>query len=281
VATARKVLSNMPHDSFSRHFGGMLAVDRAPEPADIIWENLQFSPREQLARQGLSCLILGLELGVSIFVLVNINLVMQGAEFYIITPQANNFWEFALINIVQMIVTLFGYLLIFITVPILAHKIERPHTRGAREASMMLKFSIFQLSVTITSLFVVACTATASNEDADCTLKKGWYPAGSSLLFGGLLGSIPLSCCGLACGQRLFTHAAMNRRHLADSVAHRSWPAGRPREQVLARQARKHAGADDGALCLLRRGLARVPAPDLRQGAPDCSLARHLPSRHS
>ena len=70
-------------------------------------------------------------------------------------------------------------------------------TRGAREASMMLKFSIFQLSVTITSLFVVACTASASNERADCTLKKEWYPAGSSLLFGGLLGSIPLSWSGL------------------------------------------------------------------------------------
>ena len=32
-------------------FGGHMRVRRAPEPADIIWENLQYSRRQQIARQ--------------------------------------------------------------------------------------------------------------------------------------------------------------------------------------------------------------------------------------
>ena len=63
--------------AFSRVFGGGLVVSRAPEPEDIIWENLQTSPREQFARQSLSVLVLTVLLVLSVLLLTSVNLFMQ------------------------------------------------------------------------------------------------------------------------------------------------------------------------------------------------------------
>mmetsp|Transcript_12631 Transcript_12631/g.37072 ORF Transcript_12631/g.37072 Transcript_12631/m.37072 type:complete len:1152 (+) Transcript_12631:76-3531(+) len=197
AAVAKRVLETMPQDrAFSRVFGGGLVVSRAPEPEDIIWENLQTSPREQFARQSLSVLVLTVLLVLSVLLLTSVNLFMQGAnpvmEVLGLEEKLEDptLFEFVLVQALQGLLTLIGYLSIFISVPVMAYFLERPHTRGAREASVMLKLSFFQCAVILVTLFVLTTVETNENDDPDGSFKRGWYPVGMTVLLGALLGDI-------------------------------------------------------------------------------------------
>ena len=99
-------------------------------------------------------------------------------------------FEFVLVQALQGLLTLIGYLSIFISVPVMAYFLERPHTRGAREASVMLKLSFFQCAVILVTLFVLTTVETNENDDPDGSFKRGWYPVGMTVLLGALLGDI-------------------------------------------------------------------------------------------
>ena len=55
-------------------FGGHMRVRRAPEPEDVIWENLQYSKRERVLRQVLSTSIATLLVVVGTFAIFVANL---------------------------------------------------------------------------------------------------------------------------------------------------------------------------------------------------------------
>ena len=175
-------------------------------------------------------------------------------------------FEFVLVQALQGLLTLIGYLSIFISVPVMAYFLERPHTRGAREASVMLKLSFFQCAVILVTLFVLTTVETNENDDPDGSFKRGWYPVGMTVLLGALLGDIlfiqfgmdlvrPFDLVKKQCfAKRAKTQARMNELCACSRVPEstREYP---------------RLGAHERALRVLGRRHACLPAPDPGQGA--------------
>jgi hypothetical protein len=199
TVAARAIEKMAQRRTYSRVFGGGLVVERAPEPSDIIWENLHYSPRQQLLRQALSIAILTLLLLVSVTLLTGVNLfqsndtfLFQGlwARTFDFINEDPSFFEFLLLQIVQNGLVIVGYVSVFILVPLLAHLIERPHTKGAREATTMLKLAFFNTGITVTAVIVMTWVPTKSNWDPDGSFKRRWYPLGMALILNTLIADI-------------------------------------------------------------------------------------------
>lgn len=199
AAASRAVERIAQRRTFSRVFGGGLLVERAPEPSDIIWENLQFSPRQQLLRQALSVAVLTLLLLVSVTLLTGVNL-FQSDDYFLskglleasfdFIPEEPSFFELVLLQLVQNVLIIVGYVSVFITVPLLANLVERPHTKGAREATTMLKLAFFNCGITVTSVLVMTWVGTEANSRPDGSFKRDWYPLGMSLILNTLIADI-------------------------------------------------------------------------------------------
>mmetsp|Transcript_23766 Transcript_23766/g.72675 ORF Transcript_23766/g.72675 Transcript_23766/m.72675 type:complete len:693 (+) Transcript_23766:82-2160(+) len=218
--TATCVVEEMAHGhAFSRVFGGGLIVQRAPEPGDVIWENLQYSPRKQLLRQALSLAVLTLLLLVSVTLLTGVNLFQSNVDFiskgllersFDFIPAEPSFLEFVLLQLVQNSLIIVGYVSVFVAVPLLAHLVERPHTNGEREAMMMMKLAFFNCGITITSVSVMAWVGTQANSHPDGSFKREWYPLGMSLILNTLIADVFL----IQIGMDLIRPQDLLRRHL-------------------------------------------------------------------
>jgi len=160
---------------------GPLKCRTAPEPDDLIWENLQCSRTEQIVRMVLSSLIVTLQLILSTaavsfaMVLLTQTTVDMNDKVSVLsaTVVASTFGL-----CVGLIVV--GLLSIMGMVPFLAYKMERHHTFAARETAIVLKLIFFQvLNVILPATVFVALH--------DWRITDEWYPTGGQIVLNGLL----------------------------------------------------------------------------------------------
>ena len=176
-------------------FGGHMRVRRAPEPADIIWENLQYSPRQQLVRQVVSTLIS--------FVLVTVGTVTIFLANLYIAPgmkvKVTSFIVWVACYIGSVLTLVVGHLLVFLIVPILVVQLEKPHTNAAREMSMMLKLTAFMMLNTIINglLFLLPVFDTLLNRYPNYYFSPGWYVTGGQVLLMSIVGDLVVVNLGL------------------------------------------------------------------------------------
>ena len=123
--------------------GTHMQIERAPEPADVLWENLQYHPRQQLVRGLLSTTIMLVVVVVGTL-LLNVATLYTLPGFRFPTRAGVVFYDLVLYVISVAILTT-GSLLVLVVVPRVANSIERPHTKTARERSVTLKLAFFMV----------------------------------------------------------------------------------------------------------------------------------------
>ena len=134
---------------YLRLLGGGLTVHPAPEPHDVLWENLQCPPREVLLRQLASCAIMLVlcMLGSAILWSTNAFLIWENdhdAFEWVKSASAGSFFAYVGIWLLSVLLIVVGHLVLIIAVIVLANVLERPHTHADKEISVMLKISFFQ-----------------------------------------------------------------------------------------------------------------------------------------
>ena len=180
-------------------FGGGLQVQRAPEPSDIIWENLQFGPKEQLFRSVVAGIIIAVLclLGTAILVYT------LGIQTHLILGEVKNFGDFLWQWLVTTLLIIIGHVIVIAVVPLLANLLERPHTHGDKEQIIMLKVSFFQWFNNVICAISFAYIGTKANPSCIeqgyewfvCPEKmgmfvSGWYPTGAHLILNALIGDL-------------------------------------------------------------------------------------------
>ena len=155
---ARAALSALRVKNFSRRYSGSnvrLRARRAPEPSDVIWENLEFSWRERFKRQAASTAIMLCIASFGTAIIATVAY-LQGEELPSFSEhhwgECSDTWSClrawvygTLFNLAMAVPVIFGNLILFISVPQLADKLERHHSFSAKEQSMMLKMTFFQV----------------------------------------------------------------------------------------------------------------------------------------
>ena len=190
-------------------FGGHMRVRRAPEPEDVIWENLQYSKRERVLRQVLSTSIATLLVVVGTFAIFVANLyIAPGMRI-----EVTSFITFLGCYLGSVIVLVFGHLVVFFTVPLLVKHLERPHTNAELEMSMMLKLTAFMiLNTMITAiLFIFPAAHTNLHKTPNYHFSPGWYVTGGQILLMSILGDLVVVNLGL----ELFRPGDLIRRFYA------------------------------------------------------------------
>eukprot|EP00966_Prymnesium_polylepis_P234487 5423773-Prymnesium_polylepis.1 len=120
--------------------GKRMRVSRPPEPEDVIWENLQYTARDKALRQLLtSSVALVLSIGGGWIIFAGLHQFAPG-----VTIDPVHFFHFLGLYLLSLLLIIGGHLVCFIFVPIMGFSIERPHSHGERERSIMLKLAIFQ-----------------------------------------------------------------------------------------------------------------------------------------
>ena len=117
---AQAVLNELPRALF----GDSMRVQRAPEPEDILWENLQYSTRQQCARQVISCIVTCIVVAVGTVALFTANLYVSPG----LKTRADSFALFLVLQILSILLLAGGHVIVFAIVPLLARRFERHHT---------------------------------------------------------------------------------------------------------------------------------------------------------
>ena len=126
---------------------GPLIGAMAPEPEDVIWENLQCSRTEQVLRLVGSSLIVVLTiiLSTALVTAAMVLLTRTTVDMYDEdNPAVVSATVLIAIFAVCIVALILGFLLIMAIVPVLAYKFERHRTFAAREMNIVLKLIFFQ-----------------------------------------------------------------------------------------------------------------------------------------
>ena len=180
---------------YLRILGGGLTVHSAPEPHDVIWENLQCPPREVLLRQVASCgiMVVLCMLGTVILWWTNALLTWENdsAAFkWVKTTSAGSFFAGIGIWLLSVLLIVVGHLVLIIAVIVMANVLERPHTHADKEISVMLKISFFQWFNNCAQSVVFLWLATANNPQPNGEFGAGWYSSGGALIINALIGDL-------------------------------------------------------------------------------------------
>ncbi|KAL1522119.1 hypothetical protein AB1Y20_021761 [Prymnesium parvum] len=161
---------------------GPLKCQMAPEPEDIIWENLQSSNTEQIVRLMVSTLIIVIQIVIST-VLVTAGMVLltqTTVDMYNEGPTPLTATVVISVFGVCIAFLIFGYLGIMAMVPVLAYKVERHQTFAARETYIVLKLIFFQ----VVNVVVPSTTFIVRH---GWHIKDEWYPTGGQIIVNSLL----------------------------------------------------------------------------------------------
>jgi len=191
---AQAAARTLGRPNFSAIFGGGLRVSRAPEPHDVIWENLDCGPREQLARIMASNLVLLALTALGAAILTFTSVLSQVDVFTSKNLFAGGFFDGIAVWLMQLVAIIGGHLVIFIAVPVLANVLERHHTHGAKEMRIMLTLSFFQCFNNVLTVTVMLWVSTQYNPNADGRFISGWYVSGAALIINGLIGDLFVIC---------------------------------------------------------------------------------------
>lgn len=212
-------------------------VKRPPEPSDVIWENLGCT--DGLGRQ-LRGTIYMLLLSLAGAFLIGASAYLQPKATEINAAEGKSVAADLSVMVIGTVVLLWGYLVVFITVPIVEVQFMRHTTVTGKEASQVLKLVTFQVMATISTIGSFAAdTAGSFNRD--------WYITGGFMLVNGMFVDLFVITCliqgwGLMLNvSRLFiapsalTQAEMNAAYAGDGAtmckARRSSPAISPRSR--------------------------------------------------
>ena len=172
-----------------RSFG--MHVQRAPEPSDVLWENLIYDSATQYLRQAISSFILILLMGVGITVIFISNFYLQPG----VNPsvEAEGTGSTLGLFLAALIVNVAGHLVFFLSIVALTMSIERQHTRGERELVMMIKMTIFQvLAVVVQAILFLYFDVAASQiiPVSQGQFVPDWYVSGGQVVLSALLGDV-------------------------------------------------------------------------------------------
>ena len=169
--------------------GCHLSACRAPEPADVIWENLQVSGAERSRR---SLVALGVTLAIACFgtaIIASICYVNGEQLLMVMLSLPDGLGGIVLgflFNLAMTLPVVVGYVSLFITVPILASKYERYTTFAEKERHVMLRLTFFQVFN-----LVVAAAAFLIDPDVRADARK-WYSLGGALIANFMFGDFIL-----------------------------------------------------------------------------------------
>ena len=212
-------------------------VKRPPEPSDVIWENLGCT--DGLRRQ-LRGTIYMLLLSLAGAFLIGASAYLQPKATKMNAAEGKGVTADLSVMVIGTVVLLVGYLVVFITVPIVEVQFMRHTTVTGKESSQVLKLVTFQVMATISTIGSFAIdTAGSFNRD--------WYITGGFMLVNGMFVDLFVITCliqgwGLMLNvSRLFiapsalTQAEMNAAYAGDGAtmckARRSSPAISPRSR--------------------------------------------------
>lgn len=192
AAQAALAVHQKTDSNFSSLFGGNLRVTRAPDPEDVLWENLQYSKTELKWRSGIANVIIFLLCILGTAILVATNVATSTG-----TVVAHNFILALCLWVGQTLVIVFGHVIVIIGTIVLANTLERHRSHGQKERAIMLKVSFFQVLNNVITVFVVVFYPnstfyedTSSVPDLWLWFPKEWYPTGAALIVNSLLGDL-------------------------------------------------------------------------------------------
>ena len=182
---------------YLRILGGGLTVHPAPEPHDVIWENLQCPPREVLLRQVVSCVIMVVLCMLGTVILWSTNAFLMwdnddDAFQWVKSTSAGGFFAYVGIWLLSVLLIVVGHLVLIIAVIVMANVLERPHTHADKEISVMLKISFFQWFNNCAQSIAFVYLATAGNPQPNGEFGAGWYSSGGALIINALIGDLVL-----------------------------------------------------------------------------------------
>ena len=168
---------------------GPLEARMAPEPEDVIWENLQYSRWQRRFRYLLGVLIILAALtmstaGITYSAASQVTLMQSfsaGGE------GAPSLGKLVGSYVLLVLLLILGYVSIFALVPVFAHQLERYHTFAAREMQICYKLCFFQvLSTVLPSTFFT--WVDGRNPLGTWSLDQPWYATGGTVLLTALVG---------------------------------------------------------------------------------------------
>jgi hypothetical protein len=138
-----------------RYFSGSgpLQAAMAPEPEDLIWENLQYTRAQRAQRIVLSTLIV-IALTIVNCTAISVTQVWQSETLKAFSRGGKGApTVFTLLGTMALclLVLVTGYVSTIITVPVLAMKLERWHTFANREVVIALRLAVFQVPIPVSS----------------------------------------------------------------------------------------------------------------------------------
>lgn len=182
-------------------------------PPQVIWENLQFGPNEQLCRSIIVNILLFLLccLGSAILLGTGITSTTE-----IISSElgwdAENFFIGLGVWVLQLLLIVLGHVMVIAGAIIFAIIFERAHTHGEKETSIMLKISFFQVINNVITVTALAFLSIGENDKVNpiaghqfdypawyipkgthlfpVIFPSGWYPAGATLIINSLIGDL-------------------------------------------------------------------------------------------
>jgi len=170
--------------------GEPIRVKRAPEPSDVIWENLQYSKREQALRQTASTLTMCVIAAAGIFGIFSSN--------FFIAPGVNP--TVSISSTIQylgqmlgsLLVNVAGHIFFFLSVLALAKLYERQHSHGDKEKEMMIKMTVFQvLSIVMQAVLFLYIEVNANQYQLSRHQGRfgaAWYVSGAQVVLVALVG---------------------------------------------------------------------------------------------
>ena len=201
---------------------GPLSVVMAPEPEDIIWENLQYSREERTSRLVLSSIL------ILALTIINTTLIAGSSVFQSQTmaaygrggPEAPALLTVMGVFVLCTLLLVACYVSVIMLVPVLAHKLERWHQFANREMAILVKLTIFQVLNTIAPATVFVFLN-------DWRVAGNWYATGGALVLNALIGDLFLVNFGIDLmrpGVMIFrkvrgAHRAANRHHLCTCLS--------------------------------------------------------------
>jgi hypothetical protein len=149
------------------------ALERPPEPSDIIWENLECEDGRSRQWRGTFYMLL---LSMSGTAVITVTSYMQPKALDRTNSEAAN----AFVGLIGTVLVVGGYLVVFLVVPNVEENFMRHKTTTQREVSTVLKLVLFQVLATIgtASVFVI---------DAGGSFNREWYMLGGFILINGMI----------------------------------------------------------------------------------------------
>jgi len=160
-----------------------IKVKMAPQPSDIMWENLEVSSRMRAARLWATSLFSLVLLVLATSCIAGVN----GKHFFLpIKPLP--FVFVGLINLVSIVIIIISNVTMFVTLPILV-SFEAHTTKSTIEVHVMLRLWLFQVLNTLMGAFMFW---DASHDANGVTNWAHWFSDGGTMLMGVIVGDAVL-----------------------------------------------------------------------------------------